>query len=183
MQFLFFVFSVLAKKFIIEVSSVREFTIESSAIRMKSGANQIVLNKVNSEDSIKIGDFEAIIVEYPELPLFFYSMSSVKFIEEDLPVKASRTDYYLENFENLQKSYVLQQNPVWGLDRIDQKPGVLNAKYYSTSTGGSGADVYVVDTGIDITHPEFEGRAVWGGNFADTVNTDCNSHGTHELEQ
>jgi subtilisin family serine protease len=184
MQFLFFFSSffssvVLAKKFIIEVSSVKEFTIESSMIRMKSGANQIVLNKVNSEDSVKIGDFEAIIVEYPELPLFFYSMSSVKFIEEDLPVKASRVDYYLENFENLQKSYVLQQNPVWGLDRIDQKPGVLNAKYYSTSTGGSDADVYIVDTGIDIAHPEFEGRAVWGGNFVDTVNTDCNSHGTH----
>lgn len=168
--------TVLAKKFIIEVSSVKDFTIESSSLNANFGNNQVVLNRVNSEDSVKIGDFEAIIVEYPELPLFFYGLSSVKSIEEDLPVKASRADYYLEN---LQKTYLLQQNPVWGLDRIDQKPNVLNAKYYSTSTGGADADVYVVDTGIDVTHPEFEGRAVWGGNFVDTVNTDCNSHGTH----
>ena len=170
----FLVQIVLAKKFIIEVSSVQDFTVESSAFFSKG--SQIRLNKVKSEDSVKIGDFEAIIVEYPELPLFFYSLSSVKFIEEDLPVKISRTDYFLDA---LQKTYVLQENPIWGLDRIDQKPNALNSKYYSTSTGGVGADVYVVDTGIDIAHPEFEGRAIWGGNFVDTVNTDCNSHGTH----
>lgn len=170
----FLVQIVLAKKFIIEVSSVQDFTVESSAFFSKG--SQIRLNKVKSEDSVKIGDFEAIIVEYPELPLFFYSLSSVKFIEEDLPVKISKTDYFLDA---LQKTYVLQENPIWGLDRIDQKPNALNSKYYSTSTGGVGADVYVVDTGIDIAHPEFEGRAIWGGNFVDNVNTDCNSHGTH----
>lgn len=165
---------VLAKKFIVEVSSLEAFTTESASFF--SGGTQVVLTKVDSDATIKVGNFEAIIVEYPELPLFFYSLSSVKFIEEDLPVKISRTDFFLEE---LQKTYVLQQNPVWGLDRIDQKPNVLNSKYYSTSTGGIGADVYVVDTGIDIAHPEFEGRAVWGGNFVGGVNTDCNSHGTH----
>jgi cerevisin len=40
-------------------------------------------------------------------------------------------------------------------------------------------DTYIVDTGIDITHPEFEGRATWGSNFADSKDTDCNNHGTH----
>ena len=40
-------------------------------------------------------------------------------------------------------------------------------------------DTYIVDTGIDISHPEFENRAVWSANFADNVDTDCNSHGTH----
>jgi cerevisin len=38
---------------------------------------------------------------------------------------------------------------------------------------------YVIDTGIDVTHPEFEGRATWLANFADDEDTDCNSHGTH----
>jgi subtilisin family serine protease len=36
-----------------------------------------------------------------------------------------------------------------------------------------------VDTGVDITHSEFEGRAVWGANFADSNDIDCQGHGTH----
>lgn len=39
---------------------------------------------------------------------------------------------------------------------------------------------YVVDTGIDISHPQFEGRAEWLANFADDGDdNDGNSHGTH----
>lgn len=40
-------------------------------------------------------------------------------------------------------------------------------------------DTYIVDTGIDVAHPEFEDRAVWSANFADSIDTDCNNHGTH----
>jgi hypothetical protein len=40
--------------------------------------------------------------------------------------------------------------------------------------------VYVIDTGIAINHPEFEGRATFAANFAgDGTNTDDNGHGTH----
>jgi subtilisin family serine protease len=40
--------------------------------------------------------------------------------------------------------------------------------------------VYVIDTGIAITHPEFGGRATFLANFAgDGSNTDDNGHGTH----
>lgn len=38
---------------------------------------------------------------------------------------------------------------------------------------------YVVDTGIDIEHEEFQNRAVWGKNFVDEEDVDCHSHGTH----
>ncbi len=59
-----------------------------------------------------------------------------------------------------------------------------------SSSAGSGVDSYIIDTyhdlfyltncsGILISHNEFEGRATWGGNFADNNNTDCNGHGTH----
>lgn len=40
-------------------------------------------------------------------------------------------------------------------------------------------DTYIVDTGIYVDHPEFEGRARWGNNFVDELDTDCNNHGTH----
>ncbi|KAK5659278.1 hypothetical protein OQA88_1371 [Cercophora sp. LCS_1] len=51
--------------------------------------------------------------------------------------------------------------------------------YVFDETAGEGITAYVVDTGIRITHSEFEGRATWGGNFVNNVDTDENGHGTH----
>ncbi|MFD8079870.1 S8 family peptidase, partial [Streptomyces sp. NPDC059718] len=79
------------------------------------------------------------------------------------------------------------QSPLqnWGLDRIDQRTrpsdNLLNNHYGYMGSGGSGVHVYSVDTGIRITHPEFEGRASYGINTVggDPANADdCNGHGT-----
>jgi subtilisin family serine protease len=70
--------------------------------------------------------------------------------------------------------------PSWGIDRVDQRDLPLN-NTYNFSNGGSNVRIYVVDTGIRVTHNDFGGRAAHG---RDTVNndndvTDCNGHGTH----
>ena len=46
----------------------------------------------------------------------------------------------------------------WGLDRIDQRSLPLDRTYTYGSTG-AGVHVYLIDTGIWTSHPEFEGRA------------------------
>lgn len=48
-------------------------------------------------------------------------------------------------------------------------------------SGGSGVTVYVIDTGIRITHKDFGGRASYGWDFVDNDATaqDGNGHGTH----
>jgi subtilisin family serine protease len=86
----------------------------------------------------------------------------VKFVEEDGVVTAD----------------VTQNNPPWGLDRIDQRNRPLSGTYTYNRTG-SGVRAYVIDTGIRTTHTQFGGRAsnvfdAFGGNGAD-----CNGHGTH----
>jgi subtilisin family serine protease len=86
----------------------------------------------------------------------------VKFVEEDAVMTADAT----------------QNNPPWGLDRIDQRNRPLSGTYTYNFTG-SGVRVYVIDTGIRTTHTQFAGRAsnvfdAFGGNGAD-----CNGHGTH----
>jgi cerevisin len=53
-------------------------------------------------------------------------------------------------------------------------------RYDYVADGGEGVDVYVIDTGINVKHEEFEGRAAWGKTMpANDVDDDNNGHGTH----
>ncbi|HEY0638331.1 MAG TPA: S8 family serine peptidase [Pseudonocardiaceae bacterium] len=70
--------------------------------------------------------------------------------------------------------------PSWALDRVDQAALPLDNRYTYPDSAGSGVTVYVIDTGIRVTHADFGGRAVWGSNSSgDGVTGDCNGHGTH----
>lgn len=71
----------------------------------------------------------------------------------------------------------------WGLARVShRKPlsfGTFN-KYLYADEGGEGVDVYVIDTGTNIEHVDFEGRAHWGKTIpANDEDVDGNGHGTH----
>ncbi|MFD9891695.1 S8 family peptidase [Amycolatopsis sp. NPDC059027] len=68
--------------------------------------------------------------------------------------------------------------PSWGLDRVDQRQLPLDG-HYRYPTTASDVTVYVVDTGVRVTHQDFGGRAVWGTNTVDNQNEDCHGHGTH----
>ncbi|GAA3816684.1 S8 family peptidase [Streptomyces phyllanthi] len=75
-----------------------------------------------------------------------------------------------------------QKNPPsWGLDRVDQPDLPLDRRYTGPESAGRGVTVYVIDTGIRITHQDFGGRASYGWDFVDDDRTakDGNGHGTH----
>lgn len=82
-----------------------------------------------------------------------------------------------------------QTRPPWGLDRIstefpmnplpeDEAP--WGEVYLYPRDAGRGVTVYVVDTGIQVDHPDFGGRARWGVTIPDnSSNVDEQGHGTH----
>jgi subtilisin family serine protease len=77
------------------------------------------------------------------------------------------------------QSCQVQNGPIWNLDRISEHDLLLDGEYNYPSDSGNGVTAYIIDTGIRTTHREFEGRATWGANFADNIDSDCNGHGTH----
>ena len=85
----------------------------------------------------------------------------------------------------------------WALDRIDQRTLPLDNEYHFDATG-AGVNIYVVDSGVRLTHVDFGGRAWSAGDFTDDDldgdprdianddsdpsrpdGADCNGHGTH----
>lgn len=71
--------------------------------------------------------------------------------------------------------------PSWGLDRVDQPSANLNSSYSYPSSGGANVKVYVVDTGVQASLPNFGGRVQSGydATGSNSATTDCNGHGTH----
>ncbi|CAH1781640.1 unnamed protein product [Owenia fusiformis] len=70
---------------------------------------------------------------------------------------------------------------VWGLDRVDQLTKNRDG-YMTIKEPKEGVDIYVLDTGIDRNHPEFEGRAYHGTTTVYAPGSDSHDvdgHGTH----
>ena len=73
-----------------------------------------------------------------------------------------------------------QSGATWGIDRIDQRALPLSGTYVYNADG-SGVTVYIIDTGINFTHAEYNGRAFSGIDEVTSGGTaaDCNGHGSH----
>ncbi|RCI15505.1 putative subtilisin-like protease [Ophiocordyceps polyrhachis-furcata BCC 54312] len=75
-------------------------------------------------------------------------------------------------------AYTQQPGAPWGLGRISHRqPG--STTYVYDDSAGAGTCAYVIDTGIEASHPEFQGRATQVASFIPGETTDGHGHGTH----
>ncbi|HEV7474109.1 MAG TPA: S8 family peptidase [Pyrinomonadaceae bacterium] len=134
------------------IYSISSYVADDLAVRHRGKVQRVYQNALNGfAVEMSEADAEAMAKDF-----------RVAYVEEDGVMTANTT----------------QNNPPWGLDRIDQRNRPLSGTYTYNWTG-SGVRVYVIDTGIRTTHTQFGGRAsnvfdAFGGNGAD-----CNGHGTH----
>lgn len=66
--------------------------------------------------------------------------------------------------------------PSWGLGRLSSSSS--GSAYTYDSSAGEGTTAYVIDTGINLEHEDFGGRATFGFS-ADESEADGQGHGTH----
>ncbi|KAF8627606.1 hypothetical protein AX15_004312 [Amanita polypyramis BW_CC] len=96
------------------------------------------------------------------------AMPEVDFVERDQIVRTQNA--------------TVQRGAPWGLARISHRPKLTFGtftKYLYDNIAGEGVDVYVIDTGINVDHVEFGGRAKWAHTVPDDGDIDGNGHGTH----
>jgi hypothetical protein len=144
----------------------------------------------NLEVLVKINDLTFYKTHVDNYNVFSGTLEELFEIEEDQlftlpkPIVGEQNVLYVQNPG--ESGFKMQSSMPWHLDRVVKRDLPLDNTFEYNESGSchKNKDIdihtYIVDTGIDVTHPEFEGRATWLANFAgDDKNTDCNSHGTH----
>lgn len=80
--------------------------------------------------------------------------------------------------DQIGQAITTQPSPPWGLDRIDQRSNTRDGSF-TYDYRGTGVRVYVLDSGVDVTHSQFGSRASVGPTFcAGCGTTDVYGHGT-----
>lgn len=106
-----------------------------------------------------------------------------KFTEEVIErIRATPEVDFVEH-DSVIRTAALQTNAPWGLARITNRDALTFRnfnKYPHDSHAGTDVTAYILDTGINTKHLDFEGRAEWGVTIPKNVpDTDRNGHGTH----
>ncbi|KXX79666.1 Subtilisin-like protease 6 [Madurella mycetomatis] len=117
-------------------------------------------------NTFKVGPWRAMSLEADDLLINeIFSANEVEYIEQDAYININ--------------ARAVQGRATSGLARISHARPARGGAYIFDDSAGEGITAFVVDTGIRVTHSEFEGRATWGANFVDNDDTDGNGHGTH----
>jgi subtilisin family serine protease len=115
----------------------------------------------------------------------YMTKDEVELIRDDPIVSEVHIDTNVHLFGKQQTCDTTQNNArSWGICRLSLWGAIgsnpLTTYRYNSGDSGQGVEVHVIDTGIKLTHQEFQGgRAVWGANFVDSIRDDNNGHGTH----
>ncbi|KAL1916728.1 uncharacterized protein VTP21DRAFT_5432 [Calcarisporiella thermophila] len=125
------------------------------------------LAPLTSLTSHAIGAFQALVGNFDNAALEVLRRSPfVDRVEQDVKFKAN----------------AVQEDAPWGLVRISHRDNPIASgirEYVYDPNGGAGQVVYILDTGVNIKHEEFEGRARIGKTFYEGTGEDDLGHGTH----
>ncbi|GAA5795420.1 hypothetical protein HPULCUR_000777 [Helicostylum pulchrum] len=122
-------------------------------------------------------------IEYIETNQLYKAQALLPLLNYNLDNNTSAYTY-LQRIQELkfEKRGLMQSmvSPNWGQSRITQRGLGSMDQYTYDDTAGEGIHVFVLDTGVNVDHLDFQGRAENNANFVDNENeTDMGGHGTH----
>jgi len=130
---------------------------------------QYIASQYIHSSSFEIGKFRGVSVTLTNEQLVFHLQQHdvIDYIEENQVVSIGQCEE--------------QNTDDWNLLRTSERlPDLGSVDTYKYGTNaGQDVTAYVLDTGVFLEHNDFGGRAIFGANFADTIDDDCNGHGTH----
>jgi oryzin len=135
-------------------------------------------NTAGIENTYEIKDWKAYAGEFDDATIAEIKASGdVALVEPDT---ISYLYYDVEEVHDdlAKKAVTTQTGAPWGLGAISRRSGSSTTYTYDT-TAGAGTFSYVVDSGINTAHQDFEGRATLGFNAAGGADVDTLGHGTH----
>lgn len=103
------------------------------------------------------------------------------FEPDALPLYILRSISWIDIVERDQKFGACQRqtNAPWGLARISKSTKSKFSSNFDFDLTGKGVNVYVIDSGVWESHPEFGKRARVGySSFGGSLGLDCSGHGT-----
>lgn len=172
---------------VLSASGVGPTAPDSESLVMRLVCTQAMDNATETDDIPPLAELRLVMAlwRFTELSVsvnresrspFWYGGGTAHQLEAVMESYKARKSHPL-NFRGAQD---LVQSPApWNLDRVDMHFGLLDNEYVYTEVG-TNVDVYVIDTGVRLTHQEFQGRAAFLANtVGDGINTDCAGHGTH----
>ncbi|KAI8301236.1 Alkaline protease 1 [Colletotrichum sp. SAR11_59] len=172
----------MAGKYIIQLkpgTSPEAVTAHHNAVRSLLRRRDGAAGEV--EKTFQIGDFNAYSGSFDDATL-----ATISELDEVLVVEPD-TLIYLEPTEapaTSKRDLTTQTSSIWSLGDLSHLEAGAT-EYVYDETAGEGTTAYVFDTGIRLSHEEFEGRASFGingvtGSTEQTgTNSDTSGHGTH----
>lgn len=145
---------------------------------------ELFANEHKMSTLVTFDDLTIYKMEHSDYSIYSNTLDNLFYIEQEqiFTINDKTKDFIIiDNDDHFKSDFSIP----WHLDRITKTDLPLNGSYPYNDKGSchknSNLDIhtYVIDTGIDVNHNEFQGRATWLANFVDNEDRDCNSHGTH----
>lgn len=137
------------------------------------------------EQTFQIGDFNAYSGSFDDATLAAISgLDEVLHVERDQVVRVDQTEGQAATTTLEGRALTTQADSIWSLGDLSHLAAGAT-EYVYDETAGEGTTAYVFDTGIRLSHDEFEGRAsfgingVTGSTTQNGSNSDTDGHGTH----
>lgn len=141
-----------------------------SFLYLNTFLNNDFLQEHNVETVATFQDFTVYKTSLENYYSFESTFNNMFHVEEDSTVSIVDS--------NQQVNFILK--PEWHLDRITNGEWNFGESGSCHKNDSFVINTYVIDTGIDVNHPEFDGRAQMAANFIDYEDdTDKVGHGTH----